>query len=68
MQQWHKELRPETAGMPGKRDFSEALGETIGLEIIKLATGLFMRIRKMSVKASWRSLPLPKQKKRILGA
>jgi hypothetical protein len=36
--------------------FYEALGQTVGLEIVKLAAWSSMRIRKMSVKASWRRM------------
>jgi hypothetical protein len=51
-----------------KETFSEALGQTIRLEIIKLTAESFVRIRKMSVKASWRSQLPPKWKKRLLAA
>jgi hypothetical protein len=48
-----------------KMTFYEALGQTIGLEIMKQTVGSFVRIIKMSVKTLWRSQPPSKRNKRL---
>jgi hypothetical protein len=48
-----------------KGDVNKALKQTIVLEVINLAARSSIRIPKMSVKALWRSWPLPKQRKRL---
>jgi hypothetical protein len=62
MQQQHKEPEAETAATPGKQENAQKEKCQRG----KLATGTSMRIRKMPVKASWRSLSPLKRKKRLL--
>jgi hypothetical protein len=42
-----------------KEIFYEAQGRNIGLDMVKLEAGSSVRIRKMSVAASWRSRPPP---------
>lgn len=54
-QGWKKQL-----GLGTKETFHEALRKTLGLEAVKLAAGSSVRIKKMSIKALWRSWPPPK--------
>jgi hypothetical protein len=54
--------------LENKEMFHEALGQTIGLEVVKYAVGSSVRIRKTSVKTLWRSRPPPKRKNTLLAA
>jgi hypothetical protein len=49
-----------------KRNVNKAPRQTIVLEAVKLAAGSSTWIRKMGVKASWRSQPQPKCKNRLM--
>jgi hypothetical protein len=65
IQQWHKGPRPETRATSGEqRDFYEALGQSIGLEVTKRAVEFSIRLQKMSDWTLWRGRPPPKRKKR----
>jgi hypothetical protein len=47
------------------KTFYEALGQIIGLEVMKQAVEFAIGLQKMSVKTLWRSQPPPKGKKRL---